>query len=177
MSAAVLGEEPKHPEFQLRETTWIMLVKIGVVWLMTFLALGIGAHAILTETAEVPHYIALGFGAIFFLVALSPWPYRRTLLVAVDAGFLYVMTRDLRSCACLPLSRLRLAEVKKLSNHQGAPSWYLLLDVGLDANDEGLDTRHSETPGVIHIANGGHGRASLEACARQLSALKDAAGK
>lgn len=173
MSAAILGEEPKNPEFQLREKAWMVALKVGVVWLMTFLALGIGAHAILNETAKAPHYIALGFGCLFLLVGLSPWPYRATLLVAVDSGFLYFPTRDLRQAICLPLSRLRQAEVKKLSNHKGAPSYFLVLDLGQDPADEGLSDRQGATPGVVQISNGGHGPDALEACARRLSALKE----
>ena len=177
MSAATIGEEPKNPEFQLREKPWMVALKIGVIWLLTFLALGIGVHAILTETAEVPHYFALAFGGLFLLVGFSPWPYRASLLVAVDSGYLYLPTRDRRATLCLPLSRLRQAEVKKVSNHQGSPSWTLLLDLGTDPPDAAIDDLASHSPGVVRVLNGGHGQAGLEAGARQLSALKEAAAK
>lgn len=173
MDAAIVGEKPQNPEFQLREQAWIVAFKIGVIWLMTFTALGIGAHGIVTETAQGPHYVALAFGGLFLLVGLSPWPYQASLLVAADSGLLYLPTRDQRACVCLPLSRLRSAEVKKLSNHNAAPSWSLLLDLGQDPKDEGLEgILHS--PGIVRVTNGGHGKDGLEAGAGRLLALRDA---
>lgn len=176
MSAASLVEEPKRPEFELRERAWIVALKIGIVWLLTLIALGAGAHALHNGEAQTPHYVALAFGALFLLVGLSPWPYRKTLLVAADSGFLYLLTRDQRSCLCLPLSRLRGGAVEKIqSGSQGGPAWTLVLDLGADSGDGDLVREREDRPGRVLIANGGHGQASLESCLNQLRSLSEAA--
>jgi hypothetical protein len=177
VSAAVPVDEPRRPEFELRETAWIVAFKIAAVWILTLVALGVGAHALLVGKAEAPHYVALAFGALFLFVGCTPWPYRKTLLVAADSGYLYLLARDQRSCLCLPLSRLEGASVEKIRSGQGGPAWTLVLDLGSDPQDSELLTARLDQPGRLLIANGGHGQASLEACTRQLWALKEAASK
>lgn len=175
MSDAVLGPQPKAPEFQLRETTWIVVLKVLMVWVMTLVALGVGAHAILTETAKAPHYVALGFGGIFLLVGFSPWTYRASLLIAADQGLLYLTTRDLKSSVCLPITRLLDARVESLRGGNGR-AWGLELVIDFQGNDADLDQIAGRGEGVVHIANGGHKKAKLQACAERLMAEARQAG-
>ena len=179
MTETTRRSAPAHPELSLRESPMTVATKVAVPWILALAGLGAGGQAILQGTAGGAHYAAVGIGALFALVGLTPQLYRAELVVAAHEGFLYLPVRKSEDCLCLPLSTLRAAEVKLVSRKggsSGGPAWMLELQLDLDPNEEGAD-QVGLHDGAVLLSSGGAGKDDLTALAERLLAMADRGGR